>query len=542
MLLSSLCLFFLPITSAAVGKPLPRPPRCLPSGDEKPINDAFSKGGKGTTVLLCPGSVHRLRNPVVFTAPRQTLTTEGDPAGRERAMLIVEGEDQATAIHADCKQCSWAMIQSLIVDGNRPLLLRVPSGAALIEVGNAEGQTVRDCRLYEPRGWSALHFREGDDKQCRKGLIVGNEIGPCGEEWDDEYDGVVERSPPWGNPRSDGISLACQDSLVEKNVVYDTTDGAIVLFGSAGTEVRYNEVFSRTRVVLGGINLVDYDPWEGDYSGVSVHHNDISALSRFLKVGIVIGPSSWSDDTDTTVHSASVTDNSFHGQNFGYGVVVSSVTGFTVLRNKKDDDAQFDGVKGASCPKAPENGRPTAFLINRGSAKGTFQEDFVNGEVQHVICIDPPPDNGQPYVPWRLRDSPAAVKAKEEQYALEHPEEAKSGFDSRMADALVSYQMTLMKAMDSLTNQVETLSVLPIVLPSESLQEQVDASISTGGGDISSRMGKLQEEEEKLEEMLKGMKVDFDALAQRTKQTIVSYRFVYLAQENSEISSIRFER
>lgn len=49
-------------------------------------------------MTLCQGSTHRLKNPIMFTAPRQTLTTEGDPKGRERAMLIVEGEDQAVAI------------------------------------------------------------------------------------------------------------------------------------------------------------------------------------------------------------------------------------------------------------------------------------------------------------------------------------------------------------------------------------------------------------------------------------------------------------
>jgi len=49
-------------------------------------------------VTLCPGSVHRLNQSIAFTAGRQTLTTEGDPKGRERAMLIVEGEKQATAI------------------------------------------------------------------------------------------------------------------------------------------------------------------------------------------------------------------------------------------------------------------------------------------------------------------------------------------------------------------------------------------------------------------------------------------------------------
>jgi len=39
-----------------------------------------------------------LKNPITFTKARQTLTTEGNPKGRDRAMLIVEGENQAVAI------------------------------------------------------------------------------------------------------------------------------------------------------------------------------------------------------------------------------------------------------------------------------------------------------------------------------------------------------------------------------------------------------------------------------------------------------------
>jgi hypothetical protein len=91
MLLSSLILALLPITLA-------KNSRCLHSGSERQINEAFTKGGKGAVVTLCPGSVHRLNASVAFTAGRQTLTTEGDPKGRERAMLIVEGEQLATAI------------------------------------------------------------------------------------------------------------------------------------------------------------------------------------------------------------------------------------------------------------------------------------------------------------------------------------------------------------------------------------------------------------------------------------------------------------
>lgn len=114
-----------------------------------------------------------------------------------------------------------------------------------------------------------------------------------------------------------------------------------------------------------------------------MHHNTLHALSSYFKVGIVAGPSSWSDDTETLVHGASITDNTLHGQHFGYGIVVSSSKDFTVLRNKVDDDSKFDGVDGPRCPRAPENARPRGFLINKGSASGVFQDDFKNGEVQH---------------------------------------------------------------------------------------------------------------------------------------------------------------
>ncbi|GMK53839.1 hypothetical protein CspeluHIS016_0104250 [Cutaneotrichosporon spelunceum] len=284
-------LIFLAGFAAAVANP-----ECLPSGDERPINDALSRGGAGATVTLCSGSVHTLYAPIRFTDLQPTLTTAGKAVGDDRAMLIVQGD-------SDCPGCDHLTVSDLIVDGNRPQLLRIPLGEALIEMGNGEGHRVTGCRLFEPRGWSALHIREGDRKHCTRAHIENNVIGLCGEEWDEEYDGYVEE-PAWDNPRADGISLACKESVVKNNVVFDRTDGAIVVFGSAGSEVHSNKIYSRTRVVLGGINLVDYDPWDEDYSGTKVYNNKILAPTGFVKVGIVIGPSSWSDDTDTSVYAA----------------------------------------------------------------------------------------------------------------------------------------------------------------------------------------------------------------------------------------------
>ncbi|KAI9631985.1 pectin lyase fold/virulence factor [Dioszegia hungarica] len=483
---------------------------CLPSGDETAINSALTKGGKGATVTLCPGSVHRLNSTIYFTAPRQTLTTEGNPTGRDRALLVVEGPDQATAVQADCKKCSGAVIRSLEVDGNRPNLLRVKLGGALLELGNADDQMVRDCRLYEPRGWSALHFREGDDKQCTRGTILNNEIGPCGEEWDDDYDGVVELglAAPWGFPRADGISLACKDSTVKRNIIYDATDGAIVLFGSSGSIVSHNQIFSRTRVILGGINLVDYPPWEGDYTRVIVQHNTLTAHGGYIKAGIVIGTASWSDDTETTVYGATVTDNQFRGGHFGYGLVVSSAKDFTVLRNTVSDDAAFSGVPGPKCPRAPGNGKPTAFLINRGSSEGVYQDNFVNGEVQYIICIDPVPVRGQPYKPWRLRDAPQAI-------ALKQASDPKSQaiVNARVADALVKYQSTLLAHLQLLSDRLDSVD------PSAQVAHTPQALSGDQIAVIMKRIDALEKGEKKVRAEVEGVREDWGTMSEEWKRS-----------------------
>lgn len=217
---------------------------CIPSGNEIPINDALAQGEMVSISATHPRRQRRGRGTVRGVGPppagRDPLHRAGtEPAdceiqrrrghwpfprdahrggGRTVHGDFVRQRKDASDPSADCKQCGDATIKNLVIDGNRPQLLRVPLGGALIEVGNAERQSVTGCRLYEPRGWSALHIREGDNLNCRRAYIADNVIGPCGEEWDDDYDGLIEKEPPFGNPRADGISIACKDSVVERNV------------------------------------------------------------------------------------------------------------------------------------------------------------------------------------------------------------------------------------------------------------------------------------------------------------------------------------
>lgn len=136
-----------------------------------------------------------------------------------------------------------------------------------------------------------------------------------------------------------------------------------------------------------GINLVDIEPWDGDYSKTRVHHNTISAFGSYIKGGINVGMACWTDDTESIVRGGTVADNLIEGDHIGYGITVASAKAFKVVRNRST--AHYSGFKGRTCPHAPENADPGPFVLNRGSSEGTFQAEFVNGEVQHgaLWCI-----------------------------------------------------------------------------------------------------------------------------------------------------------
>lgn len=107
--------------------------------------------------------------------------------------------------------------------------------------------------------------------------------------------------PTIGNMQywADGISVACADSHVHGNWVHGATDGGIVLFGAPGTLVENNTVWVGDNTQLGGIvrlffcintgcqfsycehtrqltqNMVDINPWGGNYTGTVVRNNTI---------------------------------------------------------------------------------------------------------------------------------------------------------------------------------------------------------------------------------------------------------------------------
>lgn len=89
-----------------------------------------------------------------------TLTSSGiagNPTDSTRATVTVAGQNQSCAIWSQCAGCDNISVQNIQVYGARDTM-GYNSGIALLEMGGTNsGQTIQNCHIWEPRGWSALH-------------------------------------------------------------------------------------------------------------------------------------------------------------------------------------------------------------------------------------------------------------------------------------------------------------------------------------------------------------------------------------------------
>ncbi|PRP77796.1 hypothetical protein PROFUN_07738 [Planoprotostelium fungivorum] len=330
------------------------------------LQNALNQGGVNYTLSLCQNAVYRLNATIDLTSVGQEISTEGYPSGDARATLLVAGAF-SVVINGHLNRQKLRNIQ---VNGNRIGLGRFESGGANIEVGgNVQGQVVDNIRSFDPRGWSCLHMTEGG---CTGGSITNSQIGPAGYP-----------NGTW----ADGISLACRNTLVANNLITDATDGNIVVFGAPGSRIINNTIIVDSRVALGGINLVDYGPYSGDYTGTIIDGNTVWARGAQIKAAIAAGTRVWGDTSGNTNFGATITNNIIKGNYLAYGIPVSGVNNFTVTNNIFS--GSYSGSN-AYCGTRVTNAPPSAMVFDpRYVSNSNLQSGYIKGQVDYSICIQP---------------------------------------------------------------------------------------------------------------------------------------------------------
>ena len=329
---------------------------CIASGDHLSIQRALD--GDGARAILCEGAIFELGDVISFTADDQAIFTRGFPTDDTRALLKVVGANAATV---EAGNNSRVRLRNVIIDGNRPALGTAP--AALIEFGSTgSGNMVEWVKAFEPRGWSVLYLGEGDDRRCSNAIARLNDLGPAGKAY---Y--II----------ADGISLGCSNSIVEYNTITDATDGGIVVFQAPGSLIANNTIRAQERIMFYGISMVDYGPWDGDFSGTRVTGNTIDAAGELIRRGISMGPYVGCIPAEETIlrsRGAVVTDNVLAGSHMGWGFAVSGVEEWTVNGNV-DASTHRQPPGELDCFGTPSNA-PSGFQINPLTSSGSFQDEY----------------------------------------------------------------------------------------------------------------------------------------------------------------------
>ncbi|KDR84114.1 hypothetical protein GALMADRAFT_236782 [Galerina marginata CBS 339.88] len=376
------------------------------------LNNLLANGGSGYTLQLCPNQTYLIQAPILFANSNQEISTQGYPTGTERAVLAVSGpvsngQGHTTAVDGTCGTCSGVKLRHVQIDGTRRGAPPTDGGANIEMGGGNSNQLVEFVRSYDPRSWSCLHIAEGPFT-CDGVTVQNNDIGPCGSDAFQEW--------------ADGISVSCRNAIIRNNMIQDPTDGGIVIFGAPGTQVYNNTIWILNATLLGGINLVDYDPWNGDFTGTVVHDNVIlggfatdkddadskgnNFENAIIKIGIAVGPRTWFGDKygSNVVKNGVIQNNRLSGA-FSYGVAVSSATNFTVQGNVMFGNTSFIGARGPNCSDTDVVPTPGPFIWDQNSTTASsLQSDFqLIADGNALTCVLPP--NGGDFWPYGLNPS-----------------------------------------------------------------------------------------------------------------------------------------
>ncbi|KAL5487999.1 hypothetical protein ACEPAI_6107 [Sanghuangporus weigelae] len=371
------------------------------------MNIALNSSGQGYLLSLCPDTEYKITAPINFAFPDQEISTSGYPTDDSRAMITVSGPvsngtGHTTAIQGNCGTCGDVRLRNVQINGSREDAI-IRDGANIEMGGPNSGQLIEFVRSFNPRSWSCLHIAEGS-LNCNNVTVQNNDIGPCG----------IDSFQQW----ADGISYSCENGLVRNNMIKDPTDGGIVIFGSPGTLVENNTVWIENQTLLGGINMVDYLPWSGNYTNVIVRNNSIfggfatddesasetkgeDKNDAIIKIGIAIGPRTWFGDRygRNTSDSGTVIGNHFSGA-FGYGIAITSARNFTVQNNNLIGNTSFIGSRGPNCSTTDSTPTTQQFVIDRNNTQSiNVQSDFATiSDGDGLTCIQPP--DGGDYWPY----------------------------------------------------------------------------------------------------------------------------------------------
>jgi hypothetical protein len=341
--------------------------------------DATSAGG---TVWLAQKAVIRLTSPLVLDQGK-TLATIGSPDPRHYALMARLVRETSFG-DAAVQLSGGAKLQSLWIDGSRGRLGFHPDSLNLLLLGGS-GTTVSNCLINNSAGWTHL-------------VALGSFEGrPCAGNAIDHNLVTAYASTHTGSGWTDGLSIACENAIVEHNEVIDATDVPIVIYRATPavqrSQVRFNQILNAGNSAYGGLCADHGMLREGetsrldDFTGSSFHDNVLWSGAGHFDIALAVGTRAWWSPAASAMGTgAAFTHNTTGSQKIltDVGIGVSGMLDANVQGNTLS--MRLANV--SRCPAPIRKSARIVASVRAGWASGTIQGPY--SQVAMAACIGHP--------------------------------------------------------------------------------------------------------------------------------------------------------
>lgn len=325
----------------------------------------------GSTVWLARKAVIRVTSPLVIP-PGVTLATTGNPGPSQYALMarLVRNAGFDTGV---VNLRSGAKLRNVWVDGQRGVVGFEHDAINVLLLGGS-GTSILGSVVTNSAGWSSVQaFGAAEGFPCSGNTVLGNLVTAYSS---GHYRGRLKH-----NPWTDGLSISCEDTLVQDNEVVDATDVGIVLFRAhpavQRSRVRYNRILAAGNSAYGAITI---DGLEGrgtrpDFRGASVEGNTFwTGPATHFDIGISVGTRAWFGAPTDTASGVSVTENTTAGipTRVDSGIAVSGMLDAVVERNELD----LILIDVSRCPSSTDPGSPKTVRVGASVAAGHASGDL----------------------------------------------------------------------------------------------------------------------------------------------------------------------
>lgn len=311
----------------------------------------------GTTVWLAQASLTTLTAPLVVPAG-VTLATSGTLTRYQYAKqgrLVRSSRFDGPVVELR----SGAQLRSVWISGQRGHLEYLAGDRPKnIHAAGGRGLSITKSRISDTIGWSSVQIRGSLDRApCASAVIRDNLITTYSS---DHQDGT------W----ADGLSIGCEDALIEGNHIIDPTDVGIVVF-TAHPAVQRSVVRGNIVVHAGNsaFGSLAFDPLHrgGSFVGARIVGNTVwSSPSAHSDHALVVGTRAWFGARSLEGRGGELSDNGTGGLRIraNNGILVDGMLDAIVQRNVLTTDL----VAISHCPSAH-----VLADVSGGHASGSLQ-------------------------------------------------------------------------------------------------------------------------------------------------------------------------